>query len=176
MNDYFRWSLSQVFRFGDTRSMFELAFWILLIRWAAFFRFFHRRVRKGPIRMSAGYIVCALTFAPILEEVEFRLPILWFADHGKMMAAIGTIFGSAFVFGIVHFFEEVRYVDGTRPREWASILNTAFGGFVYGSLTLLSRSIWPGIYLHYLWNGSAVIYQFLPLERQRTVARLFGET
>ena len=93
-----------------------------------------------------------ILFVPITEEILFRGFIL-----GALEVAYGRIWGiivSSVLFGLWHLKNACRLGNTELMQEIA--YTTFFFGPITAALTLKTRSIWPGVILHYLNNLPAV--------------------
>lgn len=100
----------------------------------------------------------AIFVGPLLEELVFRGPILWFCLNGDLQKAlVATILGGI-IFGLVHLTSKMKYADGTKIRyPWAAIPLIALDGLSFGGLVLVTKSLWPAIAFHGLLNLSITL-------------------
>ena len=87
-------------------------------------------------------------FVAIFEEVLFRGILL----HGleKRLGAVAALLVSSALFGAMHY---VNWVEGQDlASTHTQVVHAALAGFLYGAITLRTRSLWPGILLHALWD------------------------
>ncbi|MBW0144723.1 CPBP family intramembrane glutamic endopeptidase [Sphingomicrobium clamense] len=87
-------------------------------------------------------------FVGIFEETLFRgialrgLEIKW----GPVIALLV----SSFLFGIMHY---VNFIGGqTLAGTHQQVIHAGLAGILYGAIALRTRSIWPGVFLHALWD------------------------
>lgn len=103
----------------------------------------------------------AIIIGPVIEEVCFRGPILWFVQRTQYGYAIVALAVSSVIFAMLHLVESYgTYQDGTNIKKTKSaIQSTVLGGFFLGVLVLMTSSLWPAIFLHVIWNVSAIIIE-----------------
>lgn len=115
------------------------------------------RVRKH-ILHSISIALLAITMGPLIEEAVFRGPVLWFVEKLQYGYALVALIISSVVFALAHLFESYgKYRDGSEVKKTkSSIYNTMAGGIFYGTLVIVTGSLWPAIFLHVIWNISAI--------------------
>ncbi|PRY20113.1 membrane protease YdiL (CAAX protease family) [Aliiruegeria haliotis] len=93
-------------------------------------------------------ILLLVLFVGVFEEVLFRGILL----HGfeLRIGPVAALFASSFVFGISHY---VNWINGqslaaTHPQ----VIHAGLSGILYGAIALRTRSVWPGVLLHALWD------------------------
>jgi membrane protease YdiL (CAAX protease family) len=115
--------------------------------------------------------------AGIFEEIMFRGIILslLLEFHSKWTSVIV----SSVIFGMVHF---ANFLNGTDYVTVITILAQviwAIGmGFLWGIITVETKSIIPGIFLHYLSNSLDSLWLYLPgasIEEQLLYKLLFAK-
>jgi membrane protease YdiL (CAAX protease family) len=111
-----------------------------LVRWALPVPRFLSDMLIGIASGGAASLATIVVIAPVVEEMLFRGVILGgFADRYRPATAVLT---TALVFGIVHL----------NPYQFVSALIL---GVVLGWVFLKTRSLWPCIFAHALFNGHA---------------------
>lgn len=93
-------------------------------------------------------IFLLVIFVGIFEEVLFRGILL----HGLegWIGAVGALLVSSVLFGAMHY---VNWIEGQNlAATHAQVIHAALAGFLYGAIALRTRSLWPGIFLHALWD------------------------
>lgn len=105
-----------------------------------------------------GFILLAVVFAPLLEEMVFRGAI--FASMRKHGRYILAFLVSSLAFGLLHIVADITEL----VFKWEQLLFL----MQYSVLGLLmaiayekTGSIWSSIFLHALWNGFAVALMFM---------------
>ncbi|WP_380054095.1 lysostaphin resistance A-like protein [Falsihalocynthiibacter sp. SS001] len=93
-------------------------------------------------------ILLLVLFVGIFEEVLFRGILL----HGfeLRIGPAAALFASSFVFGTSHY---VNWITGqslaaTHPQ----VIHAGLAGILYGAIALRTRSVWPSVLLHALWD------------------------
>jgi len=101
----------------------------------------------------------ATTIGPVAEEAVFRGPVLWFVEKSQYGYALLALVASSMVFALCHVGESYgKYRDGSNVKKTKSLIqSTLIGGVFYGVFVIITGSLWPGIFLHILWNVSAII-------------------
>ena len=85
----------------------------------------------------------------VFEEFLFR-GILF---HGlqSRMSTLGALLLSSLLFGAMHY---VNWIGGQPFGDTTlQVIHAAGGGLLYGSLMLITGSIWPAVFLHAAWDG-----------------------
>ena len=99
------------------------------------------------IGVSAGLLAITerAILAPVAEELLFRGYILWSANRafGERVA----VMGSSVLFGILH------YTNG-----WISMCVATTLGLYFATATLRSRSIYPAMLGHILFNATQIVF------------------
>ncbi len=99
---------------------------------------------RSPLHGALLLMVGALA-GPFAEELFFRGAIFTaLRPHATTIAAAGT---TALLFTLIH----------PEPRTWAPILALAC---VLGYVRVVSGSLWPSLFLHAGFNGTALIAEF----------------
>lgn len=96
-------------------------------------------------------LIASIVFAPVCEEVFFRGFLLM--GLARVMPAWLAIVISSFLFGVAHF------------AALASLPVLFFVGLTLGFLRWHTRSLWPGILLQFIINGSASVLIVLAMNR-----------
>lgn len=95
-------------------------------------------------------------FAPIREELIFRLPVLICLIYTNTTLAIITAVIGGIVFGYVHRFNSDK-MGNSLP--WPIVIFHSTSGTVYGFIVIATQSILPAIILHCAWNLSIPLIQ-----------------
>jgi len=120
----------------------------------------HGDVVKRPI-YDFLIMILSITVGPIVEEMLFRGPILYFLIQGKTNLALGITFVGAILFGLIHLTNIRTHSDNTKKATaWPIIWNMSVGGLLYGFIVMITRSLWPAILLHALWNILVLVWMF----------------
>lgn len=125
-------------------------------------RFIEERRKRVALHGSAkdhstGKKILAVTMGPIIEEIGFRGPVLWFVLKEEYATAFWACIISAVLFSLVHLVSREKYEDGTKlfmPK--VVLVNAAFGGVLFGLTTIATGSLWPAILAHTIWNNYIV--------------------
>lgn len=113
-------------------------------------------VRKH-IMHSIPMALLAITIGPLIEEAIFRGPVLWFVEKSQYGYALVALIISSVIFALAHLGSYGKYQDGSDLKKTkSSIYNTIVGGIFYGTLVIVTGSLWPAIFLHVIWNISAI--------------------
>ena len=100
---------------------------------------------------SAGFIqgtILLVILVGIFEETLFRGVVL----HGfeRRLGAVAALLISSVLFGAMHY---VNWIGGqSLGATHQQVIHAALSGFLYGAIALRTRSIWPGVLLHALWD------------------------
>ena len=129
--------------------------------------------KHGKSRIALWENFLAITLGPLLEELIFRGPVLWFCINGDVRNALTAAFAGAIIFGLVHRTSSTKFADGTKvPYPWIAILLITFSGLSCGCLVFISKSLWPAIAYHGLWNLLTTVSESSPIEiRLADIAR-----
>lgn len=92
---------------------------------------------------DAAFVLLAVALAPLVEEFGFRGWVQRPVE--RKLGAQAAITMSALLFALAHF--ELEYL----PVRLA-------GGLVLGHAVYATRSVWTGVALHAVWNGSALAF------------------
>ncbi|MBI2065052.1 MAG: CPBP family intramembrane metalloprotease [Candidatus Yanofskybacteria bacterium] len=141
----------------------------IYLRWVAeesAKREIHGSKREWSLLTKILFYAMAILVAPLVEEIAFRGPILWFVLGSQYIYAFSACIILSFIFMVCHMIEpRGKYKDGTRIRYAGSALySTGIGGVFYGLIVVISGSIWPSIFLHMLWNSN-ILFIILGEER-----------
>ncbi|MDO8496728.1 MAG: CPBP family intramembrane metalloprotease [bacterium] len=111
------------------------------------------------ILYSIFITLSAITIGPVAEEAVFRGPVLWFVEKSQYSYALLALAISSIVFALCHVGESYgKYRDGSSFKKTRSMIqSTLIGGVLYGVFVIITGSLWPGIFLHVIWNVSAII-------------------
>ena len=85
----------------------------------------------------------------VFEEFLFRGVLF----HGlqRRMSTVGALLLSSLLFGAMHY---VNWIGGQPFGDTTQqVIHAAGGGLLYGSVMLLTGSIWPAVFLHAAWDG-----------------------
>ena len=87
-------------------------------------------------------------FVGVFEETLFRGIVL----HGLEIrfGPIIALFGSSVLFGAMHYVNWVEGQDLLSTHQ--QVIHAGLSGILYGAIALRCRSIWPGVFLHSLWD------------------------
>lgn len=99
-------------------------------------------------------LVLVAVIPAVAEEFLFRGPVLAGLRNGLPVWA--AIVGSGLLFGLFHL----------SPQTAFRFLPTAWLGILLAWMVYETRSIWVGILLHFLNNGSILVVSFLPMTRE----------
>lgn len=89
--------------------------------------------------------------APVTEELLFRGYLLWSAH--KAFGYRSAIVGSSVLFGVLH------YTNG-----WASMCVAIALGLYFAIVTFRTRSFYPSVIGHILFNAAQVVLAMRPLQ------------
>lgn len=92
-------------------------------------------------------------FVGVFEETLFRGIVL----HGLEIrfGPIIALLGSSVLFGSMHY---VNWVGGQNLLSThQQVIHAALSGVLYGAIALRCRSIWPGVFLHSLWDFTVFV-------------------
>lgn len=123
-------------------------------------------IHTHPAKSTLLFVVpAALIWAPTMEELLFRLPLLLLFERMDTWAQVGVIVSSV-LFGACHalFYDTcpgfvIRPVPIVlSPREYRQmrrqIIVSTLGGLTIGTATVLSQRLWVPIVAHAIWNVS----------------------
>jgi membrane protease YdiL (CAAX protease family) len=110
-------------------------------------------VTDNPWRMLWLLILVAAIPA-VTEEFLFRGPLL--AGLGSRLPPWSAVLGSGLLFGVFHL----------SPQTAFRFLPTAWLGILLAWVVYETRSIWVGVFLHFINNGSILVLSFLPMTRE----------
>lgn len=93
-------------------------------------------------------------YAPLPEEIRYRSVVLVAAAFAaafirtpwiRAVVVTGTLIGSSYVFGAAH-------------ASWSLLnaIDAGITGVIYGSASLITRSLWAGIIAHALYNAAII--------------------
>lgn len=91
----------------------------------------------------------------LFEELLFR-GVLLHALRSRM-GGVSAVLVSAVIFGAFHF---VNWISG-QPLDLTvlQVVGAAGGGVFYGALVLWTKSLWPSILMHGLWDAGVTLNQ-----------------
>lgn len=143
--------------FELTREMFSLMPWVLLVCFGGaviidiLFGLFGAKSKQ---KLSFGFVVFGIIFAPFIEEMIFRGPIYWIANGKFSVLTWVLIVILAIIFGFIHGivkredsgfgdFEELNTAGRIR-----NIISATFCGLALGWLTVTTDSLAPAMIIH----------------------------
>lgn len=87
-------------------------------------------------------------FVGVFEETLFRGIVL----HGLEIrfGPVIALLGSSVLFGAMHYVNWVGGQDLLSTHR--QVIHAGLSGILYGAIALRCRSIWPGVFLHSLWD------------------------
>ena len=136
----------------------------LVLGWAIALKFAYlptpaiSRRHEYPDAKTIWWCFHTLAFAPVAEQWIFRAPILWLCICQSIRPALAATILIMGIFGTMHRLERIRYADGTKaPRPWRATFIPMFTSLACSCLVIASRSLWPAICFHSLWNLSGIL-------------------
>lgn len=106
--------------------------------------------------VASGFVtkvILLVVFVGIFEETLFRGIVL----HGfeRRFGGVVALFASCVLFGSMHY---VNWVEGQSfSFTNQQVIHAGLGGLLYGAIALRARSIWPGVFLHALWDFTVMV-------------------
>ncbi|WP_371224578.1 CPBP family intramembrane glutamic endopeptidase [Roseovarius sp. 2305UL8-3] len=121
------------------------------------------------VSFPASFIVSLLALTllvGIFEETLFRGVVLFgFEVTWGPLAAIAA---SSILFGAMHY---VNWIGGQDFDETTTqVVSAGLSGILYGALALRTRSIWPGAFLHCVWDSMVTLNARISAMRPQAAA------
>ncbi len=98
-----------------------------------------------------------MLFAPIYEELIFRGWI--FGELNKHHSAVKSVALTSLLFGLWHL-KNIFYLE-THDLMYQMVYAGLILGPILAWIALRSKSVWPGVILHYLNNVGAILFTIL---------------
>ncbi|OGN13689.1 MAG: hypothetical protein A3J47_02325 [Candidatus Yanofskybacteria bacterium RIFCSPHIGHO2_02_FULL_43_22] len=106
-------------------------------------------------------ILLGVLLGPFFEELIFRFPILKMYEGGTSLPifiVLAILINLLWV--SIHILNTTKFTDGHEEQiSISALLNITAAAFFYTILVLVTKSIWPPILLHSLWNLSVLFEQ-----------------
>jgi hypothetical protein len=90
---------------------------------------------------------------PVVEEILFRGVILLILVNAGLLKDAHAVVLSAMLFGVMHF----QYF-GLKKDAIRYVLFAFIGGYFLANLVLMTKSILPSIFIHMIFNTSAIVF------------------
>jgi membrane protease YdiL (CAAX protease family) len=124
---------------------------------------------SGYKSISKKYNFNFCIICPVFEEILFRGVIFIILINSKLLnnefqMAIFSMVFSAFLFGIMHFQHW-----GFKRSSFRYVVLAFIGGYFFSYLVLRTQSILPTVFLHMLFNTSAIAFSNYKNKKLKTL-------